>query len=517
LALGLLVALGGPLAGLAPGAEGAAEEPKPATGPKSTPDAAAGSGTDSSTDFAASTNQGGGVTGGLLGSGQGQQHAGNDGEGSDNVAADTEKAEIWIRVIDRRTGEDVDHATVTVTKTEGSGELHLRHAVPWWRAALAGSHSYDIVVTASGYQQRKVTGTPHLTKDRWNVQVFLQPNAQPSGTPRTNAQGSPSGRSEAASEPGRPPADEHEPTVGEADEHEPSVGETGGDVAAKPKPTATVSPTPAPTVLTVDLTGPWPTLATIALFLSAVLLFVGLIFQALGFFQLRSAMGLADRVPLEWAREAAEALEKSVADGIRRAEEQRVRGLRDAGATAQNREPRGGADEVPVDAPGGGILDLERRQGAWEEAQRWQGADTEGWLTPAAETRSWREQGGDSRRDLVTDYEQVRQAGDQSAIEGFQRRYSTTRLSLVNRDELAANPNALPRFEAHGRGYFLAVEHEGRWSCFPWFSFELGDETYKPVFQQRGYGSNRLASAATLQRLGEAWTLVSPGRLDGGR
>src|SRR5262249_47327264 len=79
---------------------------------------------------------------------------------------------------------------------------------------------------------------------------------------------------------------------------------------------------------------------------------------------------------------------------------------------------------------------------------------------------------------LIDEYVQVRTTPDNdrpNAIEQFEHRYPVTRLSLINQDEVRTDSIIMPEFREHGRGYFMAVEENGAWRCFPWFSFDLSD------------------------------------------
>lgn len=116
---------------------------------------------------------------------------------------------------------------------------------------------------------------------------------------------------------------------------------------------------------------------------------------------------------------------------------------------------------------------------------------------------------------VVAEYDQARNGRDRAGVvERFQRMYPSVNLSLTNGDELRANPRAVPQFQQHGRGYFLAVEQAGQWHCFPSLFHDLRDDTFKSAFDYRGAAGGRVTRPAVLSRQGDLWTLASRGVIE---
>lgn len=118
-------------------------------------------------------------------------------------------------------------------------------------------------------------------------------------------------------------------------------------------------------------------------------------------------------------------------------------------------------------------------------------------------------------RSLMADYTRARQSSNHAkAASEFEGQYACTRLSLVNSDEVRANPKVLPEFEVAGRGFFIAVDEGGQWKCFPWFTTSLAEESFRSVFDFRGAEASRLTQPARLDRRGDKWVLAVRGQID---
>lgn len=115
----------------------------------------------------------------------------------------------------------------------------------------------------------------------------------------------------------------------------------------------------------------------------------------------------------------------------------------------------------------------------------------------------------------LSEYNRVRASGDQDRErDTFQKRYSPQRLSCLNLEDYRYNSTASLRFDASGRGNFMAAEDSGDIFCFPSFSVDFSQrKALEGVFlyPEGNLGTLRLKQPARLKEDGNGWLLKEPG------